>query len=289
MENKNRILSIGTVAKGIAIATGIITTIVAIGFVISVIYDWGFTQALGLKLINLPTTISDHFRTGLDWSPYLLVLVFLYSAIEFQFQRVERGLTEQEIIESSKNPEKTKKFRERPWKFIKWIFLLMFFSYILLGDSYLSPASWYLPIMLSFVWLYFAEWCYSSPLIKLRRNWVLQAAFTFLPIIFILAFFSGYKASVAAIREPKRVNITFSLPSPNLKGNLLREFERGVLIIIDSDNLTFIPWTRIKSINIEKKYKYKPFFRGILCERFHICTNTNFNKELRRRKNRAAD
>jgi len=288
MENKNRTSSIGTVAEGIAIVVKIITIIVAIGFVISVIYNWGFTQALGLKLMNLPTTISDRYHTAVNCFSQLLVPVFLYFAVEFLIQRLEKGLTEQEIIESSKNPEKTKKFRESPWKLIKWIFLFAFFSYILLGDIYLSPASWDLPIMLSFVWLCFAEWTYSAPLIKLRRHCVLQAAFTFLPIIFILTFFLGYNAAVdAAVRKPKQVNITFTSQSPNLKGNLLREFERGVLIISDNDNLTFIPWTQIKSINT--KEKYKPFFRGILCERFHICNNTNFSKELHRRKNRAAD
>lgn len=265
MENKNRTLSIGMVAEGIAI-------VVAIGFVISVIYDWGFVYAVNLKLMSLPTTVSDHFRTGVVWFPYLLAFAFLYFAVEFQFQRVERGLTEQEIIESSKKPEKLKKFRESSWKLIKWTAPLAVFNYVLLGDI-LSSA---LPLMLSFVWMGFAEWCYSAPLIKLRRSWISQAAFTFLPIIFILAFFSGYNAAVdAAIREPKRVDVTFSLQSPNLKGNLLREFERGIFIISDSDRVTFIPWTQIKSIKTEEKYKP---FRGLLCEWLHICTDTVSNK-----------
>src|SRR5919197_1500493 len=102
-------LSIGAVAEGIAVA-------IAVGFVVSVIYDWGFVYALGMDFGCLPTTTTDHFRSGLLWFPSLLGLIFLYVAIEFQFQRVERGLTEKEIIESSSNPVWTRKFREGPQK-----------------------------------------------------------------------------------------------------------------------------------------------------------------------------
>lgn len=265
MNSENHTISIGMVAEGIAIT-------VAIGFVISVIYDWGYVYAIGIDLMSLPTTISDHLRTGVIWFPYLLAFVFVAFAVEFQFRRVEKGLTEQEIIESSKNPEKLKKFREGPWKLIKWTAPLAVFNYILIGDI-LSSA---LPLMLSIVWMGFAEWCYTAPLIQLRRSWESHAAFTFLPIIFILAFFSGYNAAVdAAIREAEQVSITLSKKSLPFKGNLLREFERGILVLNDSNNVTFIPWGQIEIIKSVETYKP---FRGILCEWFQICTDTSSNK-----------
>ena len=261
-----------------------IAILVAIGFVISVIYDWGFVYAIGIDLMSLPTTISDHFRTGVVWFPYLLAFIFIYFAVEFQFQRVEMGLTEQEIVESSKNPEKLKKFREGPWKLIKWTAPLAIFNYILIGDI-MSSA---LPLMLSIMWMGFAEWCYSAPLIQLRRNWESQAAFTFLPIIFIIAFFSGYNAAVdASMREPKQVNVTFSQQHQPLNGNLLREFERGIFILSDDGHVNFIPWEQIKRIKTVETYKP---FRGILCEWFHICTDTASNKaNSADAKSRAAD
>ena len=277
MENETRKFSIGMVAESIAI-------VVAIGFVISVIYDWGFVYAIDIDLMSLPTTISDHFRTGVIWFPYLLAFVFMYFAVEFQFQRVEKGLTEQEIIEGSKNPAKLKKFREGPWKLIKWTAPLAVFNYILIGDI-MSSA---LPLMLSILWMGFAEWCYSAPLIQLRRNWESQAAFTFLPIIFIIAFFSGYNAAVdASMREPKQVNVTFSQQHQPLNGNLLREFERGIFILSDDGHVNFIPWEQIKRIKTVETYKP---FRGILCEWFHICTDTASNKaNSADAKSRAAD
>ena len=106
-------LTIKVLAEGAAV-------VVAIGFVVSVMYDWGFVRALSLDFAYLPTTTSDHFRSGLLWFPPLLVGVLLYVAVEFQFQRVERGLTEKEIVESSSNPERMRKFREGPWKLVAW-------------------------------------------------------------------------------------------------------------------------------------------------------------------------
>src|SRR5438445_12929946 len=109
MASESNAVTVGAVAEGAAVT-------VAVGFVVSVIYDWGFVYALGLDFVYLPTTTADHFRSGLLWFPPLLGLLFVYFAIEFQFQRVERGLTEKEITESSSNPERMRKFREGPWK-----------------------------------------------------------------------------------------------------------------------------------------------------------------------------
>ena len=255
------------VVEGVAI-------IVAIGFVISIIYDWGFAYALGLDFISLPTTTSDHFRTGVLWFPYLFAFIFMYFAIEFQFQRVERGLSEQEIIENSKNPEKMKKFREGPWKLIKWTAPLAVFNYVLIGDV-LSSA---LPLTLSIMWMGFAEWCYSAPLIQLRRSREAQAAFTFVPIIFILAFFSGYNAAVdAAIREPNPVNVTKSQSTSVLQGNLLREFDRGILLLSNNGHIFFVPWGEVQTI--ENGKAYKPF-RGILCQWFRLCQEAASTKPV---------
>lgn len=122
-------LTIKTLAEGVAL-------IVAIGFIVSVIYDWGFFRALGLDFAYLPTTTADHFRSGLLWFPPLLGAVFVYAAIEYQFQRVERGLTEKEIVESSSNPEKLRKFRAGPWKTFVWMAPVYVVTYVLIGDGY---------------------------------------------------------------------------------------------------------------------------------------------------------
>lgn len=250
--------TIKNLAEGAAI-------IVAIGFVVSVIYDWGFVRALSLDFSNLPTITADHFRSGLLWFPPLLGGVLLYAAVEFQFQRIERGLTEKELVESSSNPEKMLKFREGPYKLAAWTAPVYVVIYILIGDLFASLLPW----TASIVWMGFAEWCYSAPLIRLRRNKNLQIVFTFLPIFGIIAFLSGYNAAIdAATRKPTEVAIERSESHSAISGNVLRTLDKGILLLNTSNSIQFIPWNQVKSV-VNKK-AYKPF-RGVLCEWFKVC------------------
>lgn len=249
-------VSLGAVAEGIA-AT------IAVGFLISVVYDWGFVYALGLNFEYLPSTTTDHFRSGLLWLPPFLALVALYVAVEFQFQQVERGLTEMEIVENSPNPTRLRRFREGPYRLLEWAAPLALISYLLIGDALASG----LPLFLSILWFVFARWCYSAPLIQMRRRRDVQLAFTFLPIIGILAFFTGYNAALdAASRKP--IEVTVSRGDSAVSGRILRSFERGILLLGKDSAIRFLPWDHISAIENEKKYVA---FRGVLCEWFKKC------------------
>jgi hypothetical protein len=242
-----------------------VAAIVAAGFVISVVYDWGFIRALGMGFAELPTTTADHFRSGLLWFPPLAAAGLVYVAIEFQFQRVERGLTEKEIIESSRKPEWTRKFRGGPQKLFAWMTPLLVITYALVGDAYSTLPPWVLAI----VWMSFSDWCYSTPLIKQRRNRAVQLGFTFVPIIGILAYFSGYNAAIdAAFRKPVEVTLERPQPLQPISGSLLRTLDRGVLILPENKLIQFVPWNQVQGI--VQKTSYHPF-RGLLCEWFKKC------------------
>lgn len=259
MSAKTKTLSLGDLTEGVALT-------VALGFVVSVIYDWGFFYALDLDFSAIPTTTSDHFRTGVLWFPKLLAIILVYFAIEFQFKRVERGLTEDEIVGASTSPSKLKAFREGPQKLVKWIAPLAVLNYILIGDAYSSA----LPIMLSITWVAFADWCYSAPLIEMRRSRGAQVTFMFLPIVAILAFFSGYNAAVDGVsRDPVDIVIERGQASP-INGRVLRTFERGVFILGDGNRFLLIPWEQVHAVHTEEPYAP---FRGVLCEWFGHCAS----------------
>lgn len=244
------------------------TLIVAIGFIVSVIYDWGFYRALGLDFSSIPTTTADQFRSGLLWFPPLLGAIFAYMAIEYQIQRVERGLTEKEILESSSNPDRLRRFRDGPWKFFAWMAPVCVVTYVLIGD--VEAAA--LPVALAIVWLGFANWCYSAPLIKQRRDKRLQLGFTFIPMFGILAYFSGYNAAIDAVsRKPIEVVIERTALHEPISGKILRSLDKGVLVLTNNNFIQFIPWNQVESI-LNKK-AYVPF-RGVLCERFKLCVQT---------------
>ena len=198
VRNKGRIFSMSMLPEFVVIT-------IAAGFVISVIYDWGFAFALDFDISLLPMTTADHFRTGAIWFPKLIACVILAVAFEFYFQRLERGFTEDEIVRNSKDPEATRRMRERPNRFLEWISPIGILLYVITGNSVIVSL---MPYLISITWVSFASWCNSTPLIKLRRTEESRIAFFYLPIIFIIAFFSGYSAAISAtMSEKNQVNI----------------------------------------------------------------------------------
>lgn len=242
----------------------VISAAIGVGFVVSLIYDWGYGFALGLDFSQLPSTVTDHFRTGILWFPPLLAAALFWVAVEYQIQLLEKGLTEDEIVETAKNPKKLKKFRDGPYKLLPWIMLLGCANFLLIGDA----ASAALPVGLSVLWLKFAEWCNSAPLIRQRRAVELKVAFTLIPVAVICAFFFGYNSAVtAAFKEPKVVEI--ELDSKRLLADLklLRVFEAGFLVLNSESYISFIPFDHV--VEVRQKQKYMPY-RGFLCEYFEV-------------------
>ncbi|MDR3096237.1 MAG: hypothetical protein LBV73_04080 [Paraburkholderia sp.] len=106
--------------------------------VASLAYDWGFFYTIGISFHDLPTSLSDHARTALDWAPTVAAGAFFYLFFELLTRRIEQGKTEAEILATSSNPGRLRKFRESPWV-LAWIFIIGCpISYAMLGDAELE-------------------------------------------------------------------------------------------------------------------------------------------------------
>jgi len=128
----------------INITLKIISLALPIGFLCSVIYNYGYFYALDFSINEIPLTLVDYTETTLLWSIPAFLLFLSASVIELILRRLEHGMTEEEIIESTNNPEKTRKFRNAPYKFAKWVFILYVISsilgYIIYGSNFQSPS-----------------------------------------------------------------------------------------------------------------------------------------------------
>jgi hypothetical protein len=236
------------------------TVLVAAGFIVSVVYNWGYMHALGLALGSLPLTTADQFRSGLLWFPWLLAGLVAYAAIEFQIRRVERGLTEEEIIQSSPNPKRTRKLRASSWVLLKWLAPLIVIGFVLFGDLDAAP----MPMALAVLWIAFAEWCFSAPLVQQRHSIWLHAGFTILPIYVLWAFFGGYNAAVdATIREPTLVTVDLAHSPIPVTGKFLRSLDHGVLLLDSAGTLQVLSMSDVDRISYNKPYTP---YRGLLCE-----------------------
>ncbi len=139
-------------------------------FCLSVLFDWGYLEGLGLSFTSVPTTIADHVRDALLWVPGVLTAVVAYVSLELMSRRIEGGLSDEEIVGQSKNPRLTAWLRRSHYKaFVAMSILIIFLNY-LFGDAFARGMSLATPLMMYEV----IRWSFShkrvadrfSPLIR---------------------------------------------------------------------------------------------------------------------------
>ena len=236
----------------------------SVSLAVSLTFDWGFYAALNLSFLEVPTVISDHVRSALIWLPKIVTAFAGIFVFEMLTKRIEQGMTEDEIIQSSSNPDRTKQLRNGPLKLIALISILTVIAYLLMGDIFLGT----LPFGLIVIWFMFSMWAQSHPRIIERRPYLLKLAAHFLPPIAIWSFFSGYTDAVRIFQStpPNFQVILISNATPE-HVTLLRQLDKGLLVKEANNIVTFRPWSEIRKI--ETSGKYIPS-KGILCSRFGL-------------------
>lgn len=242
---------------------------------LSVIFDWGFYSALNLSFMQVPSGISDHVRSALIWFPKVVATLGGLVVFEMLTKRIEQGMTEEEILQSSSNPERTKRLRDGPYKVIAYIAVFIVVAYILLGDIFLGGLAFGLIVC----WFVFSAWAQSHPRIVERRAIYLRFAVHFLPPIAIWLFFAGYGDAVTMFRNTApALKLTVTNTSSPVPVTLLRHLDRGLLVKEVNNSISFIPWSEIR--RAETTGHYIPS-KGVLCSWFgfgclYIDKATNF-------------
>lgn len=228
----------------------------SMALLLSVIYDFGFFKSLDITFSDVPTSISDHFRSGLIWFPVLFFGVVGATIFELITVRIEGGMSEDEIISSSPNPKKTRKFREAPIKLMPWLAGLIIFSYVLMGDTFIYG----LPIAFCLLWFWIAPWINNHPRIFKRRPKYIRAIIFWMPVIIIFLYGKGYTDGKRLIHLNKsNCNIIFnSLPDKEEPIISLKLLEKGLLFKKSNDSrVSFEKWDNIQ--RIDKKVDHSSY------------------------------
>lgn len=230
----------------------------------SLVFDWGFYSALNLSFLEVPSVFSDHVRSALLWFPKVVTSFGVILIYEMLSQRIEKGMTEEELIQSSPNPKWTRYFRASTHKLFAYLAVLIVISYIIAGDYFLSG----LPVGLCVVWVAFSVWAQSPSRIIERRPIAIRLAIHLLPPIAIWLYFAGYSEAVRLYQPGAPIShLTISGESIPESVVLLRQLDKGLLIKEASNSVGFRPWGEVKKI--ETPGKYVPT-KGIICSQFGI-------------------
>lgn len=226
---------------------------------LSLVYDWGFFNAANLNFKDIPSSLLDHLRSSINWLPDIVLGIGVILIIELTLKRIEHGMTEEELIQRSENPEKTRKFRNSPHKLMPVVIILIIVFYVLFGEGFNNSIK----IPLIFCWIIFAAWANNHHRIQERRSLVFRIIIFFLPPIMMILFFMGQN-SFDNITTSKPQNTLYLSGSPEVSIHIgiLKNLEKGILIYEHkSKTIQFIEWSNVKKI--ERPYK-KKHFRGLL-------------------------
>lgn len=251
------------------LATKAIAVAASLSLAASLLFDWGFYSALNLSFLEIPSVFSDHVRSGLLWFPKVLTSFGAFFVYEMLSQRIEKGMTEEELIQSSANPERMRRFRNSPQKLFAYLSVLIVIGYILAGDVFLSG----LPVGLCVVWMTFSVWVQSPTRIVVRRPLALRLAIHLLPPIAIWLYFAGYSEAVRLYQPSTAIShLTITGTAMPESVVLLRQLDKGLLVKESNESVGFRPWSEVKKI--ETPGKYVPA-RGIACGWFGVaCLST---------------
>ena len=173
----------------------------------------------------MPTTLSDHLRSSLTWIPETTVIFFGVFVLELFTRRVEQGMTEEELIQSSSAP-----------KFIAWFRRSTIYPTIVLA---LSPLLAFLlnidlpirawQLSLGFIWLILHSFLFGHERIRQRTSEEFRIGMKWIPVVLVFFAFNG---AIAAdkIKSGDGVQYVFNLEKIEIVGTLVRAFEKHYLI-----------------------------------------------------------
>ena len=250
--------------------------IASFSVVISVFYDWGFFFALDISFAEAPTTISDHVRSWLVWLPKIGILVLVFLAIELLIRRLEKGMTEEELIESSSNPTWTKKFRRSHLIAFDVVGILVIIFWLLFGNMF-SDGLYVGGIV---CWLLFIGWVFEQRVVRERHPAPFRSLICWGPVLMTLVFAFGFTEAKSATNSAgvlHRLQMTVPEGSAGQhEARVLRSFEKWVLI---REKHGQIAWVRSDDIRRIERTTAETPFRGLICALFgKLCLSGDSSK-----------
>jgi len=243
----------------------------------SILYDWGFYRALDISLAEIPTSISDHIRSGLVWIPGALFGLGLAALVELFTRRIEGGMTEEEIAQSSPHPERTRRMRNRPMTALKifaWIALIL---YIAFGEAF-REGLWITWLVL---WPALGFWLSDHPRIVQRRSPMLVLAVVLVPLVSLPIWEFGHQSGKhkLGLREPTHV-LLLDQPATSHDSVVVHRFLAGGILVgeLGTPGTRFVRWEAVSEV---KKIGSGESFRGFLCSWVGLCPQGPRQSRLR--------
>lgn len=215
---------------------GVVTAVL---LVLSTAYDLSFLYAIGLTFEELPSTLADHVRSAIVWAPRALLYVAAFAVYEMLMRRIEKGLTEEELIARSRNPRFTRAFRRGPRILFSILIPLVIAVEFLFGTS--EQGLFFLAL---FVWGALSLSVVEHPRLGAHFTRTTRRLFVIAPIVVIWVAGLGYGRGAAMM------NASTPIWKVELKGTAtsgtrslvgLRRFSEAAILVEPGKHVSIVP------------------------------------------------
>ena len=253
-----------TIRNALGSAGALIAIAAPASIVISFVYDWGFFHTLGISFQEAPTTTIDHIRSWLVWFPRAIMIILGGIALKFCLRRFEKGLTDDEIVSHSPDPQATRNSRDRPYKITGFLGIFLFILWLIFGSIF----SYFLVISVPIIWFIFSIWVFNSPLMFIHYSGLFKFCFCWTPIVLFGIFFLGQNSAMPYLNHQEHVYGAQLNDSVIIKDSelnelfIIRTFDKWILVQNRNRNILWVPSNRIYRVKVRSDGNY---FQGIAC------------------------
>ena len=222
--------------------------VVSLTLSLSILHEWVYFSVVGSDFMFL-MQISDYVAAALKWVPLTLTTIVGIFIYEMYMKRVEKGLTEEEIIALSDNPERLRKFRNSPYHF--WMALTIFVGtlYFLFVPG--KPLGGPIPLATYALWLLSLEWVFSNERMREKIGELGRLALIGVGFVLMLTISDALSSADSDIQDTAG-NYSIQLAQGESQKNvkLLRTLERGALVRNPKEKaIEFLPWPQVTKIS----------------------------------------
>ena len=211
----------------------------SLSVIVSFVYDWGFFAALGISFADAPTTISDHIRSWLVWLPMVATAATFTLVMELLNRRVERGMTEDEIVAFS--PSWVRRVRNTPYYLVAVTGPLTVVLWVVFGESYFKLLVLGLPVC----WFIFSKWVFGHPTVSERHSRLFRLFVHWAPAVVIWVFLLGSTSAERDTLPPSLSRAAYTIHADDASSSrnveILRSFEKWLLVREEDNGIAWIP------------------------------------------------
>lgn len=227
----------------------------ALLLVASLIYDYAFLWALGLSFNDIPSSISEHIRSAILWSPAAFLYLIIIILYELLIRLSYNGMSEEEILSKKYDAIELRKIKRKQNNIVYGLFIAgtIYYTFVATDDSWM-----YLSFMAAYAFIF--------GLVSTNANMEKLLASRISRILFLAPFFltmlgnTGFGAGKELLNSKKiiwELNISQKDEVTALKFIGLRRFSEFTIAIAENQNISIIPNGSILNARMLKQIEPK--------------------------------